>query len=127
MAKGRVSEIVAQPDRLDKIFIEPQRPSNCPRDLRNLQRVRKPRTVMVTLRRNKDLRLMLEPPERLRMQNTVAIALKTGAGSGLVFDNLAASIGALRSQGGQPFTLARFEPCAYRAMVRTLSRHVPLL
>ena len=127
MAKGRVAEIVAQPDRLDEVLIESQRSGDRSRNLRNLQRVRESRAVMVTLGRNKDLRLMLKPPERLRMQNTVAVALKTGASSGLDFDNLAASIGALRSQGGQPFTLARFEPCAYRAMVRTLSKHVPLL
>ena len=46
------------------------------RDLRDLECVREARAVVVALRREEDLRLVLQPPERFRMDDAVAVVLK---------------------------------------------------
>ena len=72
----RVAEVVAEPDRLGEVLVEPQRPGHRARDLRRLERVGEPRPVVVALRRHEDLRLVLEPPERLAVDDPVAVALE---------------------------------------------------
>ena len=46
------------------------------RDLRHLERVRQPRAVVIAGRREEHLRLVLQPAERLAVDDAVAIALK---------------------------------------------------
>ena len=75
----RVAEVVPQPDRLREVLVEPQRPGHRARDLRRLQRVGEPRAVVVALRRHEDLGLVLEPPERLAVDDPVAVALERRA------------------------------------------------
>ena len=65
MAERRVPEIMSERDRFGQILVESERPRDCPRNLRNLKRVRQPSTVVVALRRDKYLRLVAQPPERL--------------------------------------------------------------
>jgi hypothetical protein len=72
----RVAEVVAQPDRLGEVLVQLQRPRHGSRDPARLERVRKPRLVVVTLRCDEHLGLVLEPPERLRVHDPIAIALE---------------------------------------------------
>ena len=47
VAERRMTEIVAEPDRLDQILVEPQCASHGARDLRDLERVGQPGAVVV--------------------------------------------------------------------------------
>ena len=76
VSERRVPEIVPEPDRLGQILVEPQRPGDRPRDLRDLQRVGQPGAVVVSARGHEHLRLVLEAPERLAVDDPVAVALK---------------------------------------------------
>ena len=79
VAERRVPEVVPEPDRLGEVLVEPQRARDGARDLRGLQRVGEPRAVVVALRRDEDLRLVLEPAERLAVHDPVAVALERRA------------------------------------------------
>ena len=79
VAERRVAEVVAQADRLGQVLVERERPSDRPRDLRDLERVGQPSAVVVALRRDEDLRLVLQAPERLGVHDPVAVALQRGA------------------------------------------------
>ena len=72
----RVARVVPEPDRLDEILVQPQRPRDDARDRGRLERVRHARAVVVALRVDEDLRLPLQPPERLRVDEAVAVALE---------------------------------------------------
>ncbi len=48
--------------------------------------MRQPRAVVVSLMGDEDLRLVLQPPEGGRMDDTVAVALERRAGGALGFD-----------------------------------------
>ena len=79
VSERRVPEIVTEPDRLDEVLVERQRASDRARDLRHLERVGEPRAVVVAARRDEHLRLVLQPAERLAVDDPVAVALKRGA------------------------------------------------
>src|SRR5919107_259204 len=76
VAEGRVAEVVAEPDRLREVLVQAECARDAPRDPARLERVREPGAVMVALRRDENLRLVLEPPERLRVDDPVAVALE---------------------------------------------------
>jgi hypothetical protein len=76
VAERRVAEVVAERDGLGQVLVEAQRPRNGPRDHAGLERVRQPGPVVVALGRDEDLRLVLEPPEGLRVDDPVAVALE---------------------------------------------------
>src|SRR5204863_5144211 len=76
VAERRVPEVVTEPDRLRQILVQPQRARDAARDAGRLERVREPRPVMVAVRVDEDLRLVLEAPERLRVDDPVAVALE---------------------------------------------------
>ena len=78
VAEGRMPEVVPQPDRLGQVLVQPQRPRHRARDPARLERVSEPRPVVVTLGSDEHLRLVLQPPERLRVNDPVAIALERG-------------------------------------------------
>ena len=59
----RMAEVVAQPDRLGQVLVQPQRPRDRARDPAGLDRVREPRAVVVALGIDEHLRLVLEPSE----------------------------------------------------------------
>ena len=76
MAERRVPHVVAEPDRLDEVFVEPQCPRHAARDTGRFQRVRHPGPVVIACRIDEDLRLALQAPERFRMQDPIAVALE---------------------------------------------------
>ena len=73
--EGGMSQIVPQRRRLGQILIEPQGTCHGTRDLRNLQRMRQPGTVMVACRSKEHLRFVHKTPERLTVNDTVPVAL----------------------------------------------------
>ena len=79
----RVPRVVAEPDRLDEILVQPQRARDDPRDPGRLERVGHPRAVVVAGGVDEDLRLALQAPERLRMHDPVAVALERRAHVGI--------------------------------------------
>ena len=76
VAERRVPEVVAERDRLDEVLVERECTRDRARDLRDLEGVRQARSVVVASRRDEHLRLVIEPPERLAVDDPVAIALK---------------------------------------------------
>ena len=84
MAERRMPHVVAEPDRLDEVFVESQCTRDDARDRGRLERVRHPRAVVVAGRIDEDLRLALQAPKGLRMQDPVAIALERGAQTAIV-------------------------------------------
>jgi hypothetical protein len=76
MPERRMTEIVRERNRLGQILIQAKLASNRASDLRDLERMRQARAVMVAFVGQKDLCLVSQTPERGRMQHTVAIPLK---------------------------------------------------
>src|ERR1700754_3558117 len=68
----RVPQVVRERDRLDEIFVEPQVARDRSRDLRDLERVRQPRAEEIAFVIDEDLRLVLEAPERRRVNDAIA-------------------------------------------------------
>ena len=79
MAERRMAEIVGQRQRLGEIFVEPQPARQRAGDLGDFERMGQPGAVMVAFVEHEDLRLVLEPPERGRMDDAVAVAAKGAA------------------------------------------------
>ncbi len=75
----RVPEVVAEADRLDEVLVEAQRAGDRARDRRHLERVRQPCPVVVAARRDEHLCLVRQAPERLAVDDAVAVALKRRA------------------------------------------------
>ncbi len=75
----RVAHVVPEPDRLGQILVQPQRPRDDARDRRRLERMGHPRPVVVALGVDEDLRLPLQAPERLRVDDAVAVPLERRA------------------------------------------------
>ena len=65
VAEGRVAEVVAERDRLGEILVEVEGARDGAGDLRDLERVREARDVVVAGGRDEDLRLVLEAAEGL--------------------------------------------------------------
>src|SRR3954463_766483 len=76
MAERRVSEIVAERNGFGELLVEAQHLGDAARDLRDLEGVRQPGPIVVAGRREEDLRLVLEPPERLAVDDPIAVALE---------------------------------------------------
>ena len=76
VAERRVAHVVAEADRLRQVLVQAQRPGDAARDPGRLERVRHARAVVVAGRVDEDLRLALQPPERLRVEDPVAVALE---------------------------------------------------
>src|SRR5206468_3864269 len=110
VAERRVPQIVAERDGFRQLLVQPQDLRDRPRDLRYLERVREPRPIMVSGRREKHLRLVLQPAERLAMDDAIAVALKRWPD--VVFDlgtKAPARIGAFRGLPRQDVALTRLE------------------
>ena len=89
VAERRVAEIVAESDRLDEVLVEAQRARDGARDAGDLERVREARAVVVALRRDENLRLVLEAAEGLAVHDPVAVALEGCAQRAVVLGALA--------------------------------------
>jgi hypothetical protein len=80
-----VTHVVPEPDRLGQILVQTQRTGDTAGDPGRLERVRHARPEVVAGGVDEDLRLPLETPERLRVQDPVAVALKRRAQAAFVF------------------------------------------
>src|SRR5688572_17916414 len=110
VAERRVTEIVAQCDRLGELFVQLQHLGDRPRNLRDLEAVREARAVVVTRRRKEDLRLVLQPPERLAVNDSIPVVLKRRAH--VVFRlgmQTASRLGAVRGLWSEGLALALLE------------------
>ena len=76
VAERRVADVVAERDRLGQRLVQPERAGQRPGDLGDLQRVGEPGDEVVAVGVQEDLRLVLEPAERLGVQDPVAVALE---------------------------------------------------
>src|SRR6187200_3077343 len=76
MPEGGVARVVPEPDRLDEILVESKGARDDARDRRRLERVGHPSPVVVAVRVDEDLGLSLQPAERLRVDEAVAVALE---------------------------------------------------
>ena len=115
MAERRVAEVVTERDRFGQLFVQPQDFGDRARDLRHLERVRQPRAVVIAGRREEHLRLVLQPAERLAVDDAIAIALERRPH--FVFGlrtKTAARVGALGRLRREDVALARFELLADR-------------
>src|SRR5918998_6912083 len=77
--EGRVPQVVPETDRLGEVLVQPERARDPARDAARLERMREPGAVVIALGRDEDLRLVLQPPERLRVHDPVAVTLERGA------------------------------------------------
>ena len=75
----RMAEVVAEPDRLGQVLVQPQRAGDGAGDPAGLERVAQPRPVVVPLGSDEDLGLVLQPAEGLRVDDPVAVALERRA------------------------------------------------
>ena len=75
VTEGGVAEVVPEADGLGQDFVEAQRLRDRARDLRHLQHVCEPGPVVISFRRQKDLCLVLQPPECLAVDDAVAVPL----------------------------------------------------
>ena len=76
VTEGRVAEVMAEPDRLDEVLVEADRAGDRAGDPADLERVGQPGAVVVALGGDEDLRLVLQPPERLGVDDAIAVALE---------------------------------------------------
>ena len=114
VAKGRVAQVMRQADGLGQVFVQAQSAGDGAGDLRHLQRVGQPGAVEVALRREEDLRFLLEPPERLAVEHPVAVPLEHRADGVLFLRSLPApACIAERRPWGQRQPLDLFGACAH--------------
>ena len=78
MSEWSVPQIMPQGYRFRQILVQPQRPRNGAGNAGNFQRMRKPRPIVISLRLQKDLRLVLKSPKGFGMRNPVNIPLEAG-------------------------------------------------
>ncbi len=79
MAERRMAEIMRQRQGLGEVLVEPQPPRQGARHLGHFERVGEPCAVVIALVEHEDLRLVLQPAERSRMDDAVAIAAEGAA------------------------------------------------
>jgi hypothetical protein len=101
-----MAQVVSERQRLGEVFIQAQGARKRPGDLRNFERMRESRTVVVTFVIDEYLRFMGQPAERSRVDNPVAIAAERIAGRTHRFCKASAT--ALRRIGSKNCPLA---PC----------------
>jgi hypothetical protein len=70
---------VAEGDGLGEVLVEAQGARARAGDLRDIERMGEPHTVVVALGRQEHLGLVPQPPERLGVQDAVAVTLEDGA------------------------------------------------
>jgi hypothetical protein len=80
MAERRVADIMGQRQRLGEVLVEPELAGQRTGDLRDLKRMGQPGAVMIALVEHKNLRLVLQAPERGGMDHPIAIPPERAAG-----------------------------------------------
>ena len=84
VTERRMPEIVPEPDRLGQVLVEAQGAGDGTRDLGDLERVREPSSVVVAAWQHEHLGLVAQPPERLAVDDPVAVALERSAQTAVV-------------------------------------------
>ena len=74
-----VPQVVAQGDGFGEVLVEPQGSGRGPGDVRDVERVGEAHPVVVALGGHEHLGLVLEPPERLGVDDAVAVTLEDRA------------------------------------------------
>ena len=95
----RMTEIVAETDRLDEVLVEEERPADSAGNLGHLEGVGEAGPVVVTGGSDKDLGLVHQPAKTLGVEDTVAVALERGAQVALWFRRGAVAPAARRATG----------------------------
>ena len=113
MSERRMPDVVTERNRLRQIFVEAKSSRDRAGDLRHFQTVRHARTVVIA-RDDVNLRLALQTPERLRVQDAVAVALKVRAERARDNRRSPPTLPALRRKGGKHLILQRLTFFPYR-------------
>src|SRR4030095_6962850 len=122
VAERRVAQVVTKRDRFGQLLVQPQHLRDRPRDLRDLERVRQARAIVVASRREEDLRLVLETTEGLGVDDAIAIALERRADRILsLLTDAAPAVGAFRCLRRQDLPFPLLELLANRR------RHEPFI
>src|SRR5680860_575027 len=79
VAEWSVADVMTQANRLREILVEAKVSGHGATDLCHLECVGHPGHKMVAFRVHENLRLVLQPPKRLRVRNAVAVALERRA------------------------------------------------
>ena len=79
VAEWGMTQIVAERNGFGEVFVEVKCPRYGAGDLADFERVCQAGYIVVAKRRDEDLRLVLEPAERLGVEDAVAVALELGA------------------------------------------------
>ena len=79
MPERRVAQIMRQRQRLGEILVDTERAGQAAGDLRHFQAMGETHAEMITIRRDKHLRLVAQPAERAGMDDPVTIARKRAA------------------------------------------------
>ena len=77
MTERRMTKVMPQSDCFCKVFIQTQCFCYRTRILGHFQRMCKPRSIMISFRKKKNLRLLFQPSESFTMKNPVTISLKS--------------------------------------------------
>jgi len=85
MAEGRMAEVMTQGNRFGEVFVQAQGSSHSPGDLADFKGMSQSGPVMITFRREKNLRLILQTTESFTMQNAISINLKDGSYRARIF------------------------------------------
>ena len=100
VAKGCVTQIMGQRDRLHQVFVQSQRTRHGPTQLGHLQRMRHAGTEQVALVIQKHLGLVDQAAKGAGMDDAVAVALELGAGGrGALRITSATAVGRVASVG----------------------------
>ena len=117
---------MGQTDGLGQILVEAQGAGNGAGDLRHFQCVGEPGAVEVALRREKHLRFLLEPPERLAVDDPVTVPLEHRTDRVLLFGSHPAPAGIAECcPGGQGQPLDLFGALSYIHQEPSLSVFFP--
>src|SRR6201992_4283937 len=76
VAEGRVAEVVAEPDRLGEVLVQPESAGDGAGDPTGLERVAEAGPGVIALGGDGDLGLVLQPAEGLGVDDPVAVALE---------------------------------------------------
>jgi len=98
---------VTEPDRLGQVLVQRKRPRDDASDPGRLERVGHARAVVVTGRVDEDLGLPLQPAERLRVEDPVAVPLERRPDEALLL--LALASASLVRPNGERRESARFQ------------------
>jgi len=113
MPKWRMTQVMAQANRLHEVFIGAKSPRQAPPNLGHFQGVGETGAIVVAFVVDEDLRLVLEAAKSRCVQDPVPIALKRRPVFGLGLGVLpAAALAALGRVSSKRLRLYRFPLCA---------------